>query len=206
MKSRDLNRASGMQASFRLQVSAMRGVGRGERPKHMPLSLDRDLRPPIGPVPANPQIPRVVIAPRLPHVLKVGATVNFSQISQGIIKAIAVYVVNVADWPAPVRNCPRDAMGEIILPAEIKCSIARLTDPTSLRARRSPVADCLQPDDYSRLAVISKKLAKLLGCVRGTFSHIENNLSFGQGRALLTQRFRPAFLNRITICSQGYAA
>lgn len=36
--------------------------------------------------------------------------------------------------------------------------------------------------------------------------HVADPLRCGQGRALLTQRFRPAFLSRIPVCSQGRGA
>lgn len=148
---------------------------------------------------------------RISHVLGMRGV---AQILQSVVERIAVDVVNhirlfiVNHLPdhsmSFVMRCKDGAVqAASITGCECTPSCVFAVPPTGLRRRLEKLWRTLPPKQTARLRVIFEQLAEkvCLGQILRSHRNLHNRFR-GQGRALLTQRFRPVSYGRFTIRSQ----
>lgn len=151
---------------------------------------------------------------RQSHVSHVRLLVNASQICPAVIRSVAIYVIDVirivTSHPFPNHSMLKKA-GAINRAKTISITFRRIegrrSGPTSVPDSRHhlsasfpscKVADRAHaPSQFTRLRAVIKKIAQAILRRQWGFSHSVLPHVRGQGRALLTQRFRPTFLSRI---------
>lgn len=161
------------------------------------------------------------IRPRFSHVSHVDGPRDAPKILPPIVLRIAVYVVDmlrlfpghklpyysvleklpIADCTAkiPVRLCAVQCW----LPGIFCVPDFGVDFRRSFRMREF-VDPAKLPFYFSSFRIVIEKLAKPFYGWQSSCSHVVSPYVRGQGRALLTQRFRPVFHSRITVCSQPF--
>lgn len=151
-------------------------------------------------------------AARIGHVLRMR---NVTQILQTVIRWIPIDMVNHVRLFAmghlpnhPVRlvvdSKDRTVKAASIAGRECAPSSVLTVPPAALDSRCKMLRRTRSPKQMADLRVINQQVAEKLGIRQFLGSHVNLYNRFrGQGRALLTQRFRPASYGRVTVCSQA---
>jgi len=153
------------------------------------------------------------------HILTILGLRRLSQIFKAVIRLISVDMVD-PDRVAPMHELPNNPVRLVVRainfsvliaarPVDaVKCS---LPGPARVPRRcHNHVGEMIfgppPPKKQTCFAFVAERLAKKISIGQFFGSHVVSPHVRGQGRALLTQRFRPAFPSRITVCSQGGGA
>lgn len=146
-----------------------------------------------------------------PQVPVAGSVIDLSQISNPVVVPFAIYVVN--DFrPSTMRDSPSYTVGSERAPAEGSKQVSVLaagresglvsTPGVPLLAshcgafsgrRRKIGFGSLAPEQFAGLGPVFDAIAQIGNVGQRMLSHVVSPYVRGQGRALLTQRFRPAF-------------
>lgn len=155
---------------------------------------------------------------RSPHVTSIHPVTDDSQVGLSIVRFVAVDMVYVFSWPIAMQKSPRNTMGFIsprknhprqiavkpnIIQRRCSCVPRVPAIPASLGAKY--LTPTLKPHQMASFSIVSDQLIKFDRDTGGAYqrnSHGEQSFRGGQGRALLTQRFRPAFFSKIIVCEQ----
>lgn len=132
-----------------------------------------------------------------------------AEIAKPIVASTAINVVDVRAWPNTMDKRPNHAMrGEsplvdIANPIPAPRSRKRLRPgPLSVKPLRS-FGPAWEPIKPARFSIIAEKIAHLFRCGYRLNNHSVSPHVCGQGRALLTQRYRPVSYGGFTLCSQA---
>jgi hypothetical protein len=157
------------------------------------------------------------IIPLLSGIPLIFAIGNTSKIPYPVVRAVSIFVVNLIRRPLSVYDGPNNPMRFIgsveyltrLIAFAFSCK-SRL--PSESRVPCAPSA--LLSEKLTRSCAVNKaprfrfideqviKFDWNSGGAYQRYSHSEGTFRCGQGRALLTQRFRPAFSSRFTFRSQ----
>ncbi len=173
---------------------------------------------PVTAIPRDTIVPRGIIDAH-GAVPSVYGLRNLSQIAPAVVGFDAVGVIDDVIRPAAGHPRPSRSVGAHgstkKVPAQVPVSFRckrRLTCKAPVpyscldlgRSMRSveQFGGALAPRQNAGLGIVIKNLAEKVRRGQVSVSHVVSPYVYGQGRALLTQRFRPALDSGITICSQ----
>ena len=185
----NLYRASFMQLALRLQVSLMSFVRRRESPEVQSFAIGAYCRAKLTPpfFKRHPQSARSVARLGVPLIFNIRPRLNVAQVTDPVIRWIAVTVVNEIAWPPSVKMKPYQSVHEKLssvylhanVPASKYCSddIARV--PSASRESAGKAA---------RFGVVVKQLADAL-CSKIRFGHVTLLSGCVARAAVALQRF-----------------
>jgi hypothetical protein len=140
---------------------------------------------------------------------------NVAEVRNSIIEAVTIDVVNLMVRPIAVMDRPSNPVGLVRYMQYLRHKVASDLHLSECFFARKPSVECapvavpakhlarpLLPKQFPRLGLVAKQLAAQFRRDIGSVSHVADSLRCGQGRAALQPLFRPAFPNRIPVCSQ----
>lgn len=156
-----LNRAAAVRCAFRCKIGRVRFFRCGKEAEMGQLAGDHYARLKFPLVPANTKYAEPVITACMALVFKVQAIVALAQIRDGVIRSVAVNVVNLVDRPPTVRMEPCQ-------PVRFDPTISNLDDDVALTvyvagdaSGRNPPA--ISPDEHAGSSIVVEQRAKLVG-------------------------------------------
>lgn len=158
-----------------------------------------------------------------PQVSVARRVINLSQIGYPVVVPITVDVVDDCG-PIAMRNRPSHSVGREWPPSKGSEQVSVFSarrERAFIGASRIPLSAAhlsalsgswreigcrpRAPDQTPSFWLIVKAIAKVCNVRQGMLSHVVSPHVRGQGRSLLTQRFRPVFLNATAKYPQGDA-
>jgi len=196
--------ASDMEAPLRFHIAGMGLFRRRELPEVNAFLVHLDLRSPspVLPMKIDAEKSAGVVRHGTVNVLTVHRPTGLSKIAPAIVGPLSVDVVNLSFWPLAQKQNEGNPMALVRSPFKRNSSIPFAVYIPCDLAYRTATTRTLYPADVSGFWVVRKIFRKLGVAGRKIVSHFAVLSRGGQGRALLTQRFRPAFYARFLICSQ----
>jgi len=110
--------------TFGLKIRLMRLFGRIKTAFSYPLAVKHYLHQPFSLMLANTKKPRFVGFGRLPHVLQVAKSGNFSEIVKSVVRFDPVLVVDVISWKRARHIQPSKTMSELLFVVDGNCPVA----------------------------------------------------------------------------------
>lgn len=188
----------------------------------MDLLVDEcNARPPLpaGLVPTNSIVPAGVVVSHL-RVTQIHRIADLPKIHPSVIAAYSIYMVDLFVRPLTSHHRPHDTMrfsrNSKKMARPVTAAIhtgkgglsGKLRIPYFSLPFRRPVpcykkaGTALPPSKLTSFRVVLKKLVQHFRIGQSLISHSVSPHVRGQGRALLTQRFRPVSYGGFTLCSQ----
>jgi hypothetical protein len=98
-----------------------------------------------------------------PFVLRVLRVCDFTQIYKPVIRSIAVYVVNLIDWPLTVRIEPRQSMRQIQNIIKPNAYVTVFHSTADYISKSTP-APCFGPRKQPGIRIVMEKFVQSLKC------------------------------------------
>ena len=140
--------------AFCFNIGGMSFFRCAEVSKVVPLTHDRNLRPPFSVVGSHTKKPAAVVASCLAFILSVFRGRNKAQVGYPVIVGVSVNVVNLQNRPLSVDIKPRESVRRVILASNHDLHIPFSVFASSVRAFFGRTGSSLCPSEYASFGVI----------------------------------------------------